>query len=173
MSISLHITNNQPSISVILVSGGDGTGVYQPASVEVLFPNGTSYCTLPDLPVYRYAHTQDGLTACGGDDGAESVTRDNCVTLRDGQWTQSHTLLQNRIYHTSWALGDGRVVLMGGTYSPNTTEIISPAGSPNITEGFTLKYDTWYTTQHIHLKSTTLPVMVHSKILEICVAFAS
>ena len=119
-----------------MVSGG-GISAYN--SVEVLFANGTSYCTLPDVSKYRYYHTQDGLTACGGDGNI----RDNCVTLTDGQWTQSHTLLHDRHYHTSWSLGDERVMLMGGYYSGNTTEIVSP-GSSSTSEGFTLKYNTRY-----------------------------
>ena len=106
--------------------------------MEALLANGTSYCTLPDLPDDRYKHTQDGLTACGG---PRSGTWDSCVTLTDGQWTQSHTLLHMRYHHTSWALGDGRVMLMGGSDSYTTTEIISP-DSDTSTEGFTLKYDT-------------------------------
>ena len=109
-------------------------------TVEVLFKNGTSYCTLPDVSEFRYFHTQDGLTACGG---PNFDTQDNCVTLTDGQWTQSHTLLHMRYHHTSWALGDGRVMLMGGEGSPTTTEIISP-GSDTITQGFPLKYDSRY-----------------------------
>ena len=107
--------------------------------MEVIFANGTSYCTLPDIPAERWGHTQNGLLICGG----SSVTRENCMTLTDGQWTQSHTLLYDRYYHTSWALGDGRVVLMGGYYSETTTEIISP-DSATSTEGFTLKYETRY-----------------------------
>ena len=109
-------------------------------TVEVLFTNGTSYCTLPDVSEFRYFHTQDGLTACGG---PNFDTQDNCVTLTDGQWTLSHTLLHARYQHTSWALGDGRVVLMGGFFSDNTTEIFSP-GSSSTTEGFTLKYNRRY-----------------------------
>ena len=114
------------------MSGGN----YDRRSVEVLYSNGTSYCSLPDLPEDRYHHSQAGLTACGG-----SGTEDNCVTLTSGQWTQSHTLLHNRAYHSSWALGDGRVVLIGGSNSPATTEIMSPGSSSSI-EGFSLKHDT-------------------------------
>ena len=129
-----------PVFSVILVSGSDNSGNGAYRTVEVLFANGTLYSTLPDLPDNRYYHSQDGLNACGG---GSSGTYDNCVTLTDGQWTQSHTLLYNRIYHTSWALEDGRLVLMGGSISRRTTEILSP-GTSTTTEGFTLKYDTKY-----------------------------
>ena len=123
-----------------MVSGGIGSGGNAYNSVEILHANGTSYCTLPDLPDIRYWHTQDGLRACGGD---ANGTHDNCVSLTDGQWKQSRILLHDRREHTSWALGDGGVVLMGGIDSGNTTEIISP-GSFTTTEGFTLKYNTGY-----------------------------
>ena len=107
-------------------------------SVEALFSNGTNYCGLPDLPVTRWYHSQDGLLACGG--AGDRNDGDSCVTLSDGQWTQTHTLLHIREDHTSWALGDGRVMLMGGHYSGTLTEIITPESTS--TEGFTLKYDT-------------------------------
>ena len=119
-----------------MLSGGDNGAASR--SVEAIFPNGTKYCTLPDLPGNRRDHTQDGLTACGG---YYTGSEDNCLTLTDGQWTQSHTLSLIRWQHTSWALGDGRVVLMGGYYGQNTTEILSPTSSAT-TEGFSLKYDT-------------------------------
>ena len=121
-------------------------------SVEALSPDGTNLCSMPDLPDGRKVHSQDGLTVCGDGFDVFSVDSDNgnnCVNLTDGQWTQSHTLLHGRRSHSSWALGDGRVVLMGGWYSRNTTEIISP-GSSTTTEGFTLKYDTWYNCQTPH-----------------------
>ena len=126
---------NSHIVSVILVTAGSGATM----SVEVLFANGTSYCTLPDLPDrYIYSHTQDGLTACGS---GSSGNWDQCITLTDGHWLKSHTLLYIRGSHTSWALGDGRVVLMGGNGGLNsriTSEILSP-GSSTTSEGFPMK----------------------------------
>ena len=134
------ITTN---ILVILISGGLNFGARR--SVEAIFPNGTNLRTLPDLPIERslgrFDHSQDGFTACSAHD---------CVTLSDGQWKQSHTLLYDRYGHTSWTLGDGRIVLMGG-WSRNfgtTTEIITP-GSPINTEGFNLKYYARYMNKHL------------------------
>ena len=125
-------------ILVILVSGDFYSD--SDISVEVLYANGTSYCTLPDLPANRYQHSQDGFLICGGGD---PDTLNNCLTLVNGTWTQSHSLLHARQDHTSWVLGDGRVMLMGGDFSLTTTEIITP-GTSTTTEGFTLKYKTEY-----------------------------
>ena len=33
---------------------------------ELLHPNGTHYCELPNLPEIRVQHTQSGLLTCGG-----------------------------------------------------------------------------------------------------------
>ena len=123
-----------------MVSGRYPSAAY--TSVEVIFANGTRYCSLPDLPKERYRHTQNGLTICGG------RRSDNCITLSDDgdgstQWTQSHTLIYTRDDHTSWPLGDGTVVLMGGEFSPNTTEIIA-TGFSSTTEGFPLIHDSRY-----------------------------
>ena len=134
LDLDIQTNNIYLLISVILVSGGHYTD-----TVEVLFPNGTSYCSLTDLPEDRSSHCHDGLVICGG--GFSSDTYGNCVTLTDGQWTESHKLLYQRNQHTSWALGDGRVMLMGGRRSLTTTEILTP-GSSTSTKGFALKYDT-------------------------------
>ena len=78
-------------------------------------------CILPRLPHGRSAHTQSGLEVCGGHD---SNTMTNCLTFSDSNWTTSHTLLHPRSNHTSWISPEG-VVLMGGSFSPNTTELLS------------------------------------------------
>ena len=78
-------------------------------------------CILPRLPHGRSAHTQSGLEVCGGHD---SNTMTNCLTFSDSNWTTSHTLLHPRSNHTSWISPEG-VVLMGGSASPNTTELLA------------------------------------------------
>ena len=77
-------------------------------------------CVLPSLPHSRYGHTQSGMEVCGGHD---NVTMTNCMTFSNGTWTTCHTLLHPRTNHTSWLSPEG-VVLMGGSASPNTTEIL-------------------------------------------------
>ena len=103
---------------------------------------------MPDLPNTRQGHSQDGLTACGGTSclfrdnfSLDCNDLDNCITLHNGTW-ELHTTSYIRGGLTSWALGDGRVVLIGGENSPNTTEIISPS-SNDTAEGFKLEYHSW------------------------------
>ena len=120
--------------SAILVSGGKSLHANFMTSVEVLFPNGTRRCALPDLPKGNFEHSQDGLMVCGG-----QVAQSSCFTLSNGQWTLSHHMLDERYSHCSWAYDEERVMLMGGS-GYTTTEIISP-GHFNTTPGFTLKYN--------------------------------
>ena len=117
--------------SAIIITGG----IYED-SVELLFPNGTSLCSLPSLPNTRYGHTQSGLVTCGG--GGWS-SRD-CITFSGGQWNTSHSLLYERTYHTSWSSTQHGTILIGGMNSDSrtTTEILTETGESQ--ESFTLKY---------------------------------
>ena len=114
--------------------------------VEVLFDNGTSWCSLPDLPKGIYGHSQEEFTICGG-------SSDSCLTLSDiGQWEISHQLILPRYKHTTWSRGNGELILLGGGIveqddavpidAQKSTEIISP-DSFTAMEGFKLKYDTY------------------------------
>ena len=118
----------------ILVTGDVGDNV---RSVEALLSNGSSLCSLPDLPYDYYYHTQSGLVTCGG--GSSTLTEISCYTFTNGIWTKSHTLRHSRYYHSSWTSPMG-IVLMGGRWSENTTELLTTEGIP--TEHFSLKYST-------------------------------
>ena len=91
-------------------------------------------CSLPDLPDDYFYHTQSGLVTCGGLSGD---TPKSCLTFSGGQWITSHTLLQQRAFHSSWFSKHG-ILLMGGSVSLTTTEMLSADGQS--TPGFTLKY---------------------------------
>ena len=75
----------------------------------------------PSLPASRYGHAQAGLEVCGGQDQDTST---NCQTFANGTWSTCHTLLRPRANHTSWSSRAG-VVLLGGSASPATTELLS------------------------------------------------
>ena len=112
------------------------TGTYfgNSRSVEALREDGSSLCTLPDLPNDYFSHTQSGLVTCGG-----YYNWTSCIRLIDGEWLQSNTLKHGRAYHSSWTSPMG-IVLMGGQYSRRTTELLTDDGQS--VELFSLKYDT-------------------------------
>ena len=120
----------------ILVTGDVGDNF---RSVEALLSNGSSLCSLPDLPYDYYYHTQSGLVTCGG--GSSTLTETSCYTFTNRIWTKSHTLRHSRYYHSSWTSHMG-IVLMGGDDidSDTTTELLTDDGIP--TEHFSLKYST-------------------------------
>ena len=81
--------------SVVIVSGGA-----HKKSVELLYPNGTRLCSLPDLPGNRDHHSQTGLVACGGGwpgfSGGPGVST-SCVTFSEGSWKKTHNLREGFI----------------------------------------------------------------------------
>ena len=117
----------------ILVTGDYGDNK---RSVEALWSNGSSLCSLPDLPDDHGDHTQSGLVTCGG-----FYTRKSCYTFNNGVWIKSHTLRHGRYYHSTWTSPMG-IVLMGGYDSDDetTTELLTDDGQS--TEHFSLKYST-------------------------------
>ena len=117
----------------IIITGDSGGNS---RSVEAVREDGSSLCTLPDLPNDNYRHTQSGLVTCGG---PSSSIRTSCIRLIDGKWLQSNTLIHGRYLHTSWTSPMG-IVLMGGMSSDTTTELLTDDGQS--VELFSLKYDT-------------------------------
>ena len=115
----------------ILVTGGRGDN---DRTVEALWSNGSSLCSLPDLPDDHRGHTQSGLVTCGG-----AYTLTSCYTLTSGVWTKSHTLRHERYYHSSWISPMG-IVLMGGIVSETTTELLTDDGQSM--DYFSLQYST-------------------------------
>ena len=130
MLIDLFVYN--PTISVILVTGGNPGSNYK--SAELLKEDGSQLCKLPNLPDDRRDHSQSGLTSCGGAD-----TQTSCVTLVSGQWTTSHTLQHSRYGHSTWMSSQG-LVLIGGWPSSRTTELLNNNGGSS--PSFELKYRT-------------------------------
>ena len=122
----------------IIITGGSGDYYYGTGvSVEVLRANGSSWCSLPDMPQDRQEHTQSGLVACGGFDHS---SRASCVTFANGSWNQSHHLQEERADHTSWRSPSG-LVLMGGQFSSYNTELLSDITGDSA-EHFPLRYET-------------------------------
>ena len=87
------------------------------------------------------------MTCAGQDDGSSIVngfvysTADTtCVSFSsEGEWVESYNISEQRLDHNSWASPSG-LVLMGGFFSPTSTEILSPYDS-DTSNGFTLEYN--------------------------------
>merc|ERR1712066_696821 len=90
-------------------------------SVEVFVPSTGQHCQLPDMPGDRRArHSMEKMTVCGG---VDTSTRKSCITLSDGAWVNTTTLIEERYSHSSWASPSGLTIMMGGI-SRHTSEKI-------------------------------------------------
>ena len=106
-------------------------------SAELISTNGSSICELPPMSQSKYGHTQSGLTACG--DGGSGDRR--CIKFEAGSWTTlTDNLVELRTRHSSWINPDGDILLIGGSGSLTTTEIVNQNGTS--IRSFDLKYDT-------------------------------
>lgn len=107
-----------------MVTGGKETDSRK--SVEILHGNGTHFCTLKDLPVQTYFHTQinGNSTVCGG---ALDGTSETCQSFQSGNWTTSPPLHSKRINAVSWKTHvtlKSPSIILGGYYNPTTAEIL-------------------------------------------------
>ena len=121
-------------VAAILVVGGGGT---TKNSVEAVTTDGTPLCTLPDLPHNRYHQTLDDHILCGGTGG--SSTQTSCLGYVAGKWTKYRNDLKFKRYsHVSWRRQDGKVMLIGGGVSKNTSEVVSSSGHQ---DGFNVRHE--------------------------------
>ena len=124
---------------MLLITGGYNNN--QRTTVEVVSPSGVRHsCSVPPLPEPRWDHTQDGELACGGGDPG-SATLTTCDTLTASGWITSHDLVEKRKNHVTWSSPAG-LLLMGGAYSDNTTELLSDTTSSS-SPSFGLEYRAW------------------------------
>ena len=111
--------------------------------VELYNPQNGRSCPLPDLPEKRFYRMQCGSLICGDR---------SCMDMNSwGSFSPAPvSLLQRRKDHLCWSLpGGGEVILLGGKYSPTTTEIVSADGSSS-KSGWDLKYKTeWDISQQL------------------------
>merc|ERR1711988_132841 len=121
----------------ILIVGG--TNGWYLSSAELVSPNIT--CSIGDTPEPRYKSSLCHGLVCGGWDRNDDSSR-SCDKEANGTFSPTAvTLLQKREDHLCWGLPSGEVLLMGGFYSGNTTERVSPDGSSSSAD-FTLLYYT-------------------------------
>ena len=126
----------------ILITGGENA---EELSAEIFVPSTNVSCNFVRLPRQRRGHSQDGYEVCGGDRNPQ--TCDTWST--DGTWRTSQSrLLHGRSYHNSWKSREG-LVLMGGTSSSQTTELLKPNGTRQ--SNFPLVYSTMSVTGFVSI----------------------
>ena len=103
-------------------------------STEVYFPApGSGYtCSLQNMTSARNGHTLDQLAdgtvlACGGSGDAKKT----CDKFNGTSWSQHSTLQYSRVGHTSLP-GQHDLLLMGGSYSGATTELVEGGEQYNL-----------------------------------------
>ena len=120
-----------------MITGGDLSF----RSVELFDINSRESCLLSELPDKRFGHTMNKQMICGGNLETMGVTSgsnfSNCLEFYEGSWRSSQTLQDVRKHHNSWLMEDGRVLLMGGTESSNSSELVT---TNNVMESFPLNY---------------------------------
>ena len=124
-----------------MVTGGKQTDSL--TSVEILHGNGTYLCTLKDLPLLTYFHTQinGNSTVCGG---AINGTSETCQSFKSGNWTTSPPLYSKRTNAVSWKTHPtlkSPSIIMGGYHNPTTAEILVDGHSVPLTSNLTYPID--------------------------------
>ena len=117
----------------MLITGGwnNVRGTIYLKSVEAYNPYINKICKLPDLPYAVRDHSLCGGLLCGG---YNSRHRRSCLKL--GPWgfvKATVSLKQKRRQHLCWNWPRG-VLLLGGRYSPSTTELVSYDGSTSVSK---------------------------------------
>jgi len=111
MGIVTSSQNSSRSDLALIISGGFNPSTNAAtSSVEVYVVSTGKHCQLPDMPGNRLGHSMEDMAVCGGFDTATS-----CLTLMDGTWEMTTTLLEDRFYHSSWASPSGVRILGGET----------------------------------------------------------
>ena len=123
MTLTSHLVLFYIFFLAIIITGG-----WLTQTVEVLRSNGSRWCSLADLPEYRYEHTQSGLTLCGG-----KYDLKNCLTFNYGNWAISHTGLDHTTDHSAWSSAIHGTRLLGDT----STELLADNGETP--RGYSLK----------------------------------
>jgi len=127
----------------LLLSGGLFNSSVVPMNfVELWSPD--HQCSLDPLPIPVEGHTMDwvdnSVVACGGING--SWTTAPCVQFKNGTWQPLKNTKHPRYSHTSTVLGK-QLLLTGGFFSPNTTELLPVDGDDASVEGFPFNPTLW------------------------------
>ena len=118
------------TLAILVAGGRTQTNTFADSSVEVLYLNGTSWCSMPNLDYGRARASMSGFMICGGATDTGTVNRDNtCSTINsDGTWNETIFLTKNRYAHSGWQTERGLMLLGGHTRfsgEPGSTELVS------------------------------------------------
>ena len=100
--------------------------------VEAYNPHTKKICKLTNLTYTVYGHTLCGGLLCGGH--LASSLSSSCLKFGPSGFVKTTvSLREKRIHHLCWNVPEG-VLLLGGTESPSTTELVLRDGSASISE---------------------------------------
>ena len=114
LSVCLERKETRCKAGFIITGGGNSTELWNPSK--------NRNCPLPDLPEEKSLHSQCGNLLCHFESCLKMNSTGSFLPL-----PEPFSLLQRRLGHLCWSLpgGGGEVMLLGGSGSPNTTEVIS------------------------------------------------
>ena len=119
----------------VLLTGLAGILITAYNQAEIFIPHTKETFSLPAIPGNpRVWHSLTGTILCGG---AHPNTKTTCLNLKsngDGRQPHSSALVHSRMAHSAWDSPSG-VVLLGGYYSAQSTELVT---STNSTSQFTM-----------------------------------
>ena len=118
------------SIPCVIAIGGDSKTGPQ-SSVEVLQQGQLCNRTFNDLPSARWGHVAFPLPdsskflVCGGKGKHHDPTYlETCLTYTESAWVNHSVFQQPRHYAASVTLEHGDIYVLGGSYSPTTSEVL-------------------------------------------------
>ena len=130
LSVCLERKETRCKAGFIITGGGNSTELWNPSK--------NRNCPLPDLPEEKSLHSQCGNLLCHFESCLKMDSTGSFLPL-----PEPFSLLQRRLGHLCWSLpgGGGEVMLLGGGFSPNTTEVIS-SNFKSTKPSWDLKYQT-------------------------------
>ena len=136
--------------AAILLTGGHSK-IRPGWAAQLYVPSTNQSCNLPELPTYRYYHSQIGLRACGGGpNGLNSKSDTSCDTWNPetGSWEKQDVSLLGCRDDISWTTSSG-TYLIGtpgcgtGAYgyidNEKTSDLLKPNGT--VIPGFNSSFD--------------------------------
>ena len=131
--------------SGILVLGGNPSAARQSVEIWSTADQGEGSCTMNNYP----REMSDGPTVNLVSDRLVACEGDTCEVYRNGSWQHLAGTLHTRQDHSS-ATTDDAVLLIGGSYSEETTEWIPVDGSPAHPEPFNIRHGYYHCTIQVN-----------------------